>query len=366
MRPRSIYLVSPAGVPNFGDEIIAKGWLTWLSKHLPEAEVWMDCQSPGKAAPLLAGIHPRLYLTDTLWRTMWDASTEEGCHRERGPAAVVRDLASPNYDVGLLNLREMDLIHFIGGGHITNVWPAHIGLIRAALAVKDFYGVRVVGTGLGLAPLIPTIQHLVRQFDYISVRDSASADATNAVLARDDAVLASNLEIARNPVRQPEFTVCIQEDLRSDDEFRASIDFVADYINTYRGRIGKVRYVEAIPGTDFRAYAELSRRLRDIEFVPFTSVWLDGLPLGAQQVWLTTRFHHHIFGALAGARGIALASGGAYYGTKHASAASLGSNWMIVDPMDQTAPPPGELARPAIVGSPNLDKNHEAMKIYLN
>lgn len=364
MPPSRIYLLSPSGVPNFGDEIITKGWLGWLANRVPDAEVWLDCQSPGKATNLLAGIHPRLHVTDTLWRTMWDGSTKEGRHRERGAAAIIRELSSPDYDVGIVRLREMDVIHLIGGGHINGTWPAHIGLVEAALTAKE-YGARLVGTGLGLVPVIPGLTRLLAGFDYLSVRDAASAKATGARLVPDDAFLDAHRETSRNPIRSAEFAVCIQDDLRSEEVFYSSVEFVAQYIDANRHTIGHVRYVEAIPGSDYRGFAELSQRIPDIQFTPFTEVWLEGIPVGSNQVWLTTRFHHHIFGSLAGARGIALASGAEYYTTKHFSAVVSGSNWAVVDPVKGNAPAMEELQHPVSTGSHHLTKSREAAGIYL-
>lgn len=61
-----VYLVSAAGVPNLGDELIARAWLDWLARAHPRVEVWLDCVEPGRAAHLLDGVHPRVRFTNTL------------------------------------------------------------------------------------------------------------------------------------------------------------------------------------------------------------------------------------------------------------------------------------------------------------
>ncbi|MGI9587844.1 MAG: polysaccharide pyruvyl transferase family protein, partial [Dietzia maris] len=55
-----------------------------------------------------------------------------------------------------------------------------------------------------------------------------------------------------------------------------------------------------------------------------------GLPARPGQVWLTTRFHPHLFAAARGASGVALRSGSAYYDVKHASLLAAGSQWSSV------------------------------------
>ena len=75
-RPRIFYLVSPAGVPNWGDELIVATWLRYLARTHPDATVVVDCHSPGKAAVLLRGLHPNLVVTNTLWDLVERAGRE--------------------------------------------------------------------------------------------------------------------------------------------------------------------------------------------------------------------------------------------------------------------------------------------------
>ncbi|HSO16064.1 MAG TPA: polysaccharide pyruvyl transferase family protein, partial [Arthrobacter sp.] len=63
-----IYLVGTSGHPNFGDEFIAKAWLKYLAVARPDADVWLDSPQPGLAQVLFEGLHPRLRVTNTLWR----------------------------------------------------------------------------------------------------------------------------------------------------------------------------------------------------------------------------------------------------------------------------------------------------------
>src|SRR5699024_5907724 len=81
-----------------------------------------------------------------------------------------------------------------------------------------------------------------------------------------------------------------------------------------------------------RALADL--RLPRARFVPFQELWATGLPARPGQVWLTTRFHPHLFAAARGASGVALRSGSAYYDVKHGSLLAAGSRWTSV-PADE-------------------------------
>src|SRR5699024_3356858 len=76
-----------------------------------------------------------------------------------------------------------------------------------------------------------------------------------------------------------------------------------------------------------------SDRPRDVVaedgFVPFTRFWRGELSPAAHQVWLTTRFHHHLVAALHGARGIAPTAKTGYYDVKHGSLVEGGSRWRV-------------------------------------
>lgn len=63
-----IYLIGPCGNPNFGDEFIARTWIRHLAREHPNAQVVLDCHTPGSAAVLLGGEHPHLTVVDTVWR----------------------------------------------------------------------------------------------------------------------------------------------------------------------------------------------------------------------------------------------------------------------------------------------------------
>ncbi|MEC5198472.1 polysaccharide pyruvyl transferase WcaK-like protein [Arthrobacter sp. PL16] len=72
-----VYLVSVAGHPNFGDEAIVAGWLRFLARVRPNAEVVLDCPHPASARTLFQGMHPQLSVTDALWRAC-DGSSVKG------------------------------------------------------------------------------------------------------------------------------------------------------------------------------------------------------------------------------------------------------------------------------------------------
>lgn len=340
------YLVSTSGHPNYGDELIARGWLEHLAAVAPQEEVWVDAPHPGVASTILADAHPRLRVTDTLWRLRFEDGHVPLDEVDDVAATKVRDFGTPAFDLGIEVLRRASTVHLLGGGYVNDYWPRATAMIAGMRAVKELTGARLFATGLGL---MPAVQHLDPRavfagFDHVSVRDEPSAAAFGVPQGVDDAFLAVPGEIARAAAAagragsadgRREIVVCLQGDMGGATHLNRAVRLVRQTIERNRDQVAAVRYVEGVPGTDYAGY----ERLHDVvdEFVPFSRVWREGLPVHADQLWLSTRFHHHLVAAAAGARGMALSVSAGYYDLKHASLTALGSGWPVVPLHDGAA-----------------------------
>lgn len=335
--PRRIYLIGPTGLPNFGDELVAATWLRYLARTEPDAEVWLDCHSPGTAQVMLAGLHPNVRCTNTLWRLAGEAPHSE-------PWAVAAWLRRAIHDPGLAPrcrpgielLATADVIHLIGGGYVNALWPQHAGLLAGAIAASVRSGARLAMSGQGFVPTAPEVTELLyalaARFEVVDVRDRDSAElleqAVPAELTCDDVFL---------DVGEPEFgdytravMVCVQSDIGELGP-PALAGRVRGILRRWEVDPGDVTFVEAIPRVDRAVYDLLAADLPGAAFMPFSDLWRDGVPALAGQVWLSTRFHLHLTAAVAGARGVALSVAPDYYDTKHRSLIELGSGWSMLD-----------------------------------
>ncbi|MGA7206734.1 MAG: polysaccharide pyruvyl transferase family protein [Specibacter sp.] len=334
MNAGPIYLVAPSGNPNFGDEIIAAAWLRHLAKAAPDTEVYLDCPQPGTAQILFAGLHPLLHVTNTLWRAVADSAALPPAEMGERVAQLVRDTGSPQYDLGLLKLREAQSLHLLGGGYINNMWPQHYGLVRGLQAVRELTGARLFATGLGLMPadaeLPVEAANLFAGFDYASARDADSAKAFGLKFGLDDAFLGAAAEIGRNPAAANSLCVCIQNDTVDDGHLANVLGYVRARVQAAVDSGREVHYFEAIPGPDRAAFEALADLIPESHFVPFVETWRHGLPVHPGQEWLTTRFHFHLLAAAAGAKGTSVEAKAGYYNVKHGSVRDLGSGWAHV------------------------------------
>ncbi|WP_083874597.1 polysaccharide pyruvyl transferase family protein [Nocardia paucivorans] len=336
--PTLYYLISPAGHPNYGDELIVAGWLLYLADIAPEATVWVDTHSPGPAQVLLGDLHPRARFTDTLWRLCWEAPSDDPWQVAAWVRRAVGDPGlAPRWDRGIALLHRANVIHLLGGGYINRIWPRHIGLLAGAGAVGRASGARCAATGLGLFPEPAGAGQLVRataaDFTITEVRDRASAELFGIEPGFDDAFL------ARPPIRRDEknardVMLCLQSDLL-DMDIGALAASVLRILHAWRISPERVGVVEAIPGEDRRVFDLIEHQLPGARFYPFVEVWEHGLPVSLGQTWLSTRFHMHLVAAMAGANGVAIPISSDFYGTKHRSLIELGSGWTLLDDLDQ-------------------------------
>lgn len=335
--PRRIYLIGPTGLPNFGDELLAATWLRYLARVAPEAEVWLDCHTPGTAQVMLAGLHPNLRCTNTLWRLSTEAAPSDDPWQV---AAWVRKVLhdpgmAPRCHPGVELLGQMDVVHIIGGGYVNALWPQHVGLLAGAVAARERSGARLALTGQGFVPHAPgseeLLHALVAHFDVVDTRDEPSAAllaSAGAEATCDDVFLDVPTPEQHDKARR--FMVCVQSDMGA-LEPPALAGRVLGLLRGWEVKSSELTFVEAIPRVDRAVYDLIAAELPDAEFVPMSALWRRGIPAAADQVWISTRFHLHLLAAAAGARGVAVSVSPDYYDTKHGSLIRLGSGWSMID-----------------------------------
>lgn len=354
-----VYLLAPAGHPNYGDELLLRTWLRVLERLCPRTRVVVDCHTSGQAALLHRGSNADVEFTDTVWRLVAETAGEEDPGRA-SVDLVRRALADPGtrpaLAAGVRELLGASVVHVIGGGFVNGRWPHHLGVLAAASEAARLGGGSAVATGQGLVPVgdAALLAEVLDGFDVVTTRDAASLEALAAAgsdlsvalrgddawlalsgWARPDDLYATDPDLARDVV------VCLQSDL---GDVGAVTDAAARILRGWAVPGERMTVIEGIPGADRVVWDRLVASplggelgLADARFVPFHELWPAGLPARPGQAWLSTRFHPHLLAAAAGASGVALTVDPDYYGTKHGSLTAAGSAWTVVGAVD--APP---------------------------
>ena len=347
MPNRRIYLVAAAGYPNYGDELVPAQWLHYLTEREPDAEIWLDCHNPGGAELLFGQMHPHVRFVDTLWTAGWAAPSDEPEDVAAFTAdAIKRPGVEPRRAAGAELLHAMDVFHVLGGGYITALWPRHLAVFAAGATLAEDHGIRCAATGLGLMPAVTEpalLDRLGAGYDVLDMRDPQSRNlfSRDDVTDTGDDVLVAMGEHLYDKRDTRSLMMSFQTDL-VDAGVEALADGALDTIKAWDVDSSKIGYVESIPGRDRRVFELLQPSLPDIRFYPFTEVWRAGLPARRGQRWLTTRFHHHLVAAAAGAWGVAYPVKAGYTDVKHESLISRGSRWALAAPGEPAGQAHGE------------------------
>ena len=366
----TIYLVGTSGHPNYEDEFVTAAWLKYLAQARPDAEVWLDCPVPGQASHLFSELHPRLRFTDSLFRLVWESRDMPEAEAHEFVRGRVQHLGTPRFDLGLLALRRASTLHVLGGGYVNDRWPFHVGLLRAAAALREVASISLVATGQGLMPAARTTALLeaLESFEHTSVRDTPSAELTGAPLGPDDAFLGIRElpGFGVQPTDQDgEVWVCLQNDLASPETFDTVVEATRQLLTSPEMAGREIHYIEAMPGVDRIAYDRLSDLIPDDNFLSFVRLWQGDFPARAGQTWITTRSHLHLLAAACGAAGTAVELNDDYDRVKHAALLELGTGWSVTS-LGSTALEPASVSKgfPYKCRTVTQDKLGEAKRLY--
>src|SRR5215475_9306446 len=112
---RLYYLVCSAAGLNYGDDLIAASWLRYLAAKDPDAEIIVDSVMPEIAESTLAGIHPEVRFTDTLWMTCFDSPDTDPLAVSAFVSQVVDDPdRMPARAEQIEKLVRADVVHLVG------------------------------------------------------------------------------------------------------------------------------------------------------------------------------------------------------------------------------------------------------------
>ncbi len=346
-RARAVhYLVCPAGIPNYGDELIAMTWLRHLSEVAPDADVVVDCQGPQAAAARMGGIHPRARFTNCLWQLCTRNWPRHAAGTSEAVTAAVRDPDRAGGLAGdLRELRRADRVHLLGGGFINAIWPPFVGLLAGITEAAAHSGARTALSGQGMWPPARGAEDLTRslveRFDVVDVRDAPSAEFLGigpAGHSCDDVFLGFGPELLHTGEEVPEVMVSVQT-LLTDSAPEELVGFVAGILRAWG--VERVGLVECAPDQDGKVLELAERMLPAARRYPLEEILTRGLPLRPGQCWISTRFHPHLVAAAGGASGVAVNIRPDYYGTKHRSLLDGGSAWRLVEDRDIPDRPAG-------------------------
>ena len=348
---RACYLIAAAGVPNLGDDLIAIMWIKYIRRVRPDLFIYVDCVNAARFSVLLQRLDlaQNVCCVDFLWRLSFDygkfglfVATETYLPRLEANDSV--SFEDANWPFVMID-QQVELVHFLGGGYLSDIWENNLLLLPLAAMLKRRFGCRLVGTGLGLHISSEALRHdflpYFGSFDGLSVRDRDSLAVLDGLgsptLSNDDVVLGLPVEL---PLMQaaPGIVLNLQRHLRSAEEFASSVRAVREFLRDRPPE--RVELWNFFPGSDRSAERNLRSAVPDLgilDYVDCLEQFLNVPALSPETFCVGTRYHFHLLCAWFGAPVMVLSSG-AFYDSKHRLVVEMGSNSGSF-PNVPTAPP---------------------------
>lgn len=342
---KALYLICEPGWPNYGDELIAREWLRYISSIDPDLPVILDCNRPGSAAAILYGIHKNLVCVDTIARLTFENEFVKGNHNLESVSeiafAVRRALdwqgGNPHYASGVKLLEDAIAgVHYLGGGYLNGTWKPNLARLELGRWATD-HGIPAIATGLGLMPLskddLSYANAAFESFDYVGVRDADTYDALNGVrnlyLDVDDCFvngLEDCIQIDASELL-PEYMVCVQHEFCCDSSL--VFDAVDRALKAWgvKPGIDLVGVVECNPIIDRYIYDYLIGRGYSLRFYSTLELLSEGLPVRRDQKWISSRYHPHLVASSFGCSGAFINVDEEYYPIKQNAVLRMGSRW---------------------------------------
>ncbi|GFH43008.1 hypothetical protein Hs30E_15590 [Lactococcus hodotermopsidis] len=342
-----IYVVAHSGAPNYGDELIPKLWLDFLTTKYPDKTIIVDTLRPNLAATFWGFEYKNVHFVDTMFQLV-ERLNAKGVDFNHADDLIDKYLTYklPKMDFGIDLLLAAESIHFVGGGYINGIARSFRGQFKlfliAVAAKKHKPKMKLFATGLGLTPITEQFVEklndvIIPQFDFFEVRDEETAAVLpNAMFGFDDMFLAFSDTILANgqgikyTADKPKINILLQRHLQNPEAIEATLVKIFDYLKTRDDfdATTPINVVESIsPDDGWLVNAIKNYTDNPIVFTSAKDLIWQGFPNAADSIWFTTRFHFHMIAAANGFKGTFINTGGAYYDVKHASLTKLETGW---------------------------------------
>ncbi|MEB6222349.1 polysaccharide pyruvyl transferase family protein [Pantoea anthophila] len=334
-KEKCFYLISACGMPNFGDDMLTRGWINTIKRSHPDAIIYIDAVDPVVAASLFDGV----ICVNYLWQ-LAQALGHEGSIEEK---LADRYMLPTRERLMLALFSHVDSMHLLGGGYINDLSGGNWRLIELIAYFSKENAFPCYATGLGLQPLstesAARIAPFISQYTLFDVRDFASFNALDSIMPGqvsfigDDYFCFPFSETASiNENEIPSLRLCINDELSVDNSSnQILLNIIEDSITTFSELYpsSPIFFYEFRPGFDGVFWKEISKKYSNIQMIFFEQAWSDGLSVSKNDFFITTRFHFQLIISSLGLRGVSLYWND-YYKNKFDSLKPV-SHWTTID-----------------------------------
>lgn len=333
-------MISGAGAPNYGDELILRDWLEFLDKYLPNEEIVVETTSTEEEnlAHTIVGNNTiainylRTIAKNNKTLSFW-GQVARGWYFGFGATH------KPNITYSLLysTINSCRHIHLVGGGYIHQRNNVSAFILGAVAGFSKKYNKPLYATGIGMQPManipkkyIYVAEKVFTQFKYLEVRDKESYEFLvrnigkryNFILGLDDSFIQDvkkNITLSSNSL-----TIHFSCGYHALPKVIKYIQNNFEYIqNKYKNFF----FWECYPKGDEIPYIKIKELFPALKKISINNLLENGIPFHKGDCLVTSRFHPHMMFSRLGGEGVFISDSN-YYDIKHNSVIALGSNFI--------------------------------------
>ena len=330
---RNIVFIGGAGAPNYGDELIVRGWLNYCQENFSDDNVVFYENIASNALKLHGGSH--CLFSDSLVKVA-KSYTGIGFWEQVKRGSDFIDIGGidkyKKYD--LEPLINADLIHLHGGGYLNNYDPEkgfYIGLLSS---LNDKYNTRIQATGIGFGPVptpntddVETIRKIFSRFHSFELRDvdnfrslASLFPGINFIYGTDDSYLHPiNDLVFFDDSQKRLYLSLLQYNL---DKYTESF---WDELVSVSKDFDEIYFVESYPWQDSDVFEKLKSKIGQLQLITVQEMLNKRISVGVNDLALCARFHVHYLFARCNISGVYFQDS-KYYDIKHQSIVDRGSN----------------------------------------
>jgi hypothetical protein len=331
-----IYLLGGSGAPNYGDELIIRNWIQYLSEAGIHQKVSIDCNNIKNSEQLHGSYGDVTFTKFIREHAATDKSSAFFEQILRGRRFVQDGLARASIikDGPLDFFGDVKVFHFYGGGYTNTTIAPHSGfLLGAAAELKKSFGFPLYATGQGVLPLnLPDkaskdlLAATIAGFDFYECRDPwgysklryATGHSSNLINGLEDSYLYPARRSSKRSGK-PKLHLSLKSDLTP--EYEAWLN---KQIQKLSEEFDELFYWECVPYKDGPIFDRVKAEIPTTRKCTVSEMLDEGLPVDKGDFMVTYRFHPHLMASRLGACGYMMADS-EYYAVKHRSILNLGS-----------------------------------------
>lgn len=343
MTKKRITLIGGAGGPNFGDELILRGWLEYFRSHPGTQFEILALENNTKNSadlmePYCGDSHMTVHFSDFLIKVANNVKDLSFWQQvERG--FVFGD----NHGFKLYKsdwwdfIHSSGVIHLHGGGYLNDWGPAKGFLLGIAAGVAKQSGCKLVATGIGFGPIKGSpynskIEEIFNLFEFFELRDVVSFQKlkgmfpqANFLYGLDDCFLLRKDSLAKKSSsgKRRLYLSFLEYNVgKCTDDFW-------EQLRNLSNSFDELFFWESYPWQDRSVFSLIQTKIPRTQLLPI-GISVAGLaPLSEKDLFIASRFHVHLVGARSACVGL-YQKDTQYYDVKHQSIIDRGSPFTLL------------------------------------